>query len=509
MSIDSCSKYFLVSIRLASCLSRNRVLRGSTGCGLLLVWLLVLSVVPAATSQATPYSVKDVEKLAMDGISEHNFLELVKQHDISFAPTVEVMEELRIGHVPGSVLKEIWTHIPQGQPPEFYLKEGDHLLRNGYYAEAIAYYQRLLLQIPNDLSAKARIEQANEQQQKAEAAAKEQEQKAEAAAKLRTAQDTERPNLSYYRQQLSASLQKPDCDGAFYYAHKIFFVGPDQSEKSAYEKVCGPYTVTLKEDTPVTLAFQRDLKGADAQSGDKVDFKVVDPIVMNGLLIVPKDGVAWGTVAKAEGGRRLSRVGQLRINIEGMWLANGEKCSLEDEENYRGAKKSKKAKAGYAVGSVLLPGVPLIFLGKGRGNDVTIRAGTKVAANVTGTMKLEPAQFEPSGPAPKGPPIELPQIGLNVVSFQNLSGTDATVRLLGPSAQVLTVVGGQSVSARVAAGDYYILVRYGKNPEDYLFEKDGPIPVTEPSGHYSVAGITLKRPAADNPKAREEFYKGQ
>src|SRR6266576_358599 len=112
--------------------------------------------------------------------------------------------------------------------------------------------------LPKDPTAKGRLEQATEQQRKAEAAVNEQRQKAEAEAQLRAAQDNERPNLPYYRQQLSVFLQKSDCEGAFYYAHKTFFVGPDQSEKAAFEKVCGPYSLTLEGGTPVTLEFQRD-----------------------------------------------------------------------------------------------------------------------------------------------------------------------------------------------------------------------------------------------------------
>ncbi len=498
-----------MSVRPASCLSRNWVLHGSTGCGLLRILLLVLASVPPASAQTTPYSVKDIEKLAKDGISEHNFLESVKQHGIGFAPTVEVLEELKANHVPDSVLKEIWAYIPQGQAPEFYLKEGDRLLTNGYYAEAIAYYQRVLAHLPNDPVAKARMEQAAEQQQKAEAGANENKQKTEAEARLRAAQDNERPNLPYYRQQLSTFLQKPDCNGAFYYARKIFFVGPDQSEKAAFEKACGPYSLTLEDDTPVTLEFQRDLSGSGAHPGDKVDFKVVDPILVNGLLVVPKDGIAWGTVVKAEGDRNLERVGQLRISVEGVWLADGEKCSLVAEEKYHGKTKSKKAKTGAGIGIVLTGGLSIPFLMHGHGKDAKVAAGTRITAYVAETMDLDPSRFEPSGSGSKTDArIVLPLSGLSVISFENQSGAEAVVRLTGLSAQVLTVVDGQSSSARVAAGDYYILVRYGGSPAEYRFEKAGPIPVTETGGVHSVVHITLRRPTADNPKAREEFYKG-
>jgi polyhydroxyalkanoate synthesis regulator phasin len=414
-----------VGIRLASSLSRNRVLRGS-GCCLLVILLLVLTAVPGAISQTTPYSVNDVEKLAKEGIEEHAFLESVKQHGIGFEPTVEMIEELKANHVPESVLKEIWVHIPQGQSPDFYLREGDRLLATGYYAEAIGCYQRILVQLPDDPVAKARIEQTTEQRKKAEA-----------EAQLRAAQDNERPYLSYYRKQLDAFLEKPDCDGAFYYAHKILYVGPDQSAKAAYEKACGSYSLTLKNGTPVTLEFQRDLKGSDEHSGEKIDFKVVDPIVVNGLLVVPKGGTAWGTVEKSEGGRKLSRVGQLRITIEGMWLADGEKCPLGAVEDYRGTKKTKKKKIGILIGSLFTAGIPLIVEANAEGKDVLVAKGAKASVAVAVTMSLDPVRFELSGPAPKSNGIAAPAIvsGLSFTSPQNQGGNGVSPTSQPPPAQ--------------------------------------------------------------------------
>jgi hypothetical protein len=477
-----------VSIGLASCLSRNRVPSGSAGCGLLLILLLLLTIVPAAFSQTAPFSVSDVEKLAMQGTEEHAFLELVKQHGISFAPTLDVLEELKASHVPASVLKEIGAHTPQGQAPDFYLREGDRLLAKGYYSEAVAYYQRILAQLPDDPTAKARLERATEQRQKAEE-----------ESQLHTAQDDERRNLSYYRQQLSDSLQKPDCKEAFYYAHKIFFVAPAQSEKAAFEKVCGPYSLALEDGTTVTLEFQRDLTGSGAHSGDKIDFKVADPIVVKGLLVVPKDGLAWGTIEKSKGGRNLARAGQLKISIEGMSLADGEKCSLADEETYRGAKRGK---IKVLTGTVLTGGIALPFL---HGHDSKIAAGTKVTARVVGKMDLDPMRFVPPGPAPNPSAVG----GLSVISFQNQSGADATVRLLGPSAQQFTVLSGQSFEANVAPGNYYVLVRYGRTPTEYLFSKAGPVTVTEINGKYSKVRINLLRPGTNNQDAQKEFEKGQ
>ena len=106
----------------------------------------------------------DIERLAERGTEEQGLLESVKQHGINFTPTLEVVQELKSSHVPDSVLREILAQIPQGQPAEFYLNEGDRFLSNSYYAEAAAYYQRVLVLLPGDPVATARMKQAREDQ---------------------------------------------------------------------------------------------------------------------------------------------------------------------------------------------------------------------------------------------------------------------------------------------------------------------------------------------------------
>jgi hypothetical protein len=111
--------------------SRNPILRGSAGCGLLLIFVFLFTAVATVVSQTAPYSVRDVEKLAKQGTEEHAFLESVRQHGIDFAPTLGVMEELKADQVLDSVLKEIGKHIPQDRAPDFYLKEGERFEEKG------------------------------------------------------------------------------------------------------------------------------------------------------------------------------------------------------------------------------------------------------------------------------------------------------------------------------------------------------------------------------------------
>ena len=98
-----------------------------------------------------------------------------------------------------------------------------------------------------------------------------------------------------------------DCNAAFYYVHRIVFVDPGQSDKVTFEKECGPFAFALADGTPIKLVLQHGLSLTCQRPGERVDFAVVDPITLKGLLVVPKGGVAWGEVAKSQPKRRLLR----------------------------------------------------------------------------------------------------------------------------------------------------------------------------------------------------------
>jgi len=101
------------------------------------------------------------------------------------------------------------------------------------------------------------------------------------------------------------------------------------------------------------------------------------------------------------------------------------------------------------------------------------------------------------------------------VTFENKSGQAALVKLVGPTAQTVDVPDGQSQSAKVAAGKYYILVRYGVEPDKYRYTRGEPFDVEEKTTvagtEYSRITITLHPVIAGNystaPSSKEEFEK--
>lgn len=98
---------------------------------------------------------------------------------------------------------------------------------------------------------------------------------------------------------------------------------------------------------------------------------------------------------------------------------------------------------------------------------------------------------------------------LNTITIDNQSGQYAEVKVMGPSKEFLRVPLEGKRTVHVKQGEYYILVRYGFSPKEYVYTKSDPFMVTEPEGKFSIITFTLHRIVAPNPGthqvSEEEF----
>lgn len=97
----------------------------------------------------------------------------------------------------------------------------------------------------------------------------------------------------------------------------------------------------------------------------------------------------------------------------------------------------------------------------------------------------------------------------HTVTFDNQSGNFALVQLIGPTRHTVEVPHGEKRTVHVATGEYYILTRSGKKPEEYHYAKGDPFNVRESTNQYSAVTITLHKVVGGNypshPSSREEF----
>jgi hypothetical protein len=98
-----------------------------------------------------------------------------------------------------------------------------------------------------------------------------------------------------------------------------------------------PLPFGLEDGTPVRLRITRNLSSADATTGDRVDFEVLEDVKVKDVILVPRGGIAWGTVTDAQHKRRMARGGKLDVNIDDVRLSDGERAPLRAVKEMKGA----------------------------------------------------------------------------------------------------------------------------------------------------------------------------
>lgn len=180
----------------------------------------------------------------------------------------------------------------------------------------------------------------------------------------------------------------------------------------------------LEDGTPVKMRTSRTISSADAKVGDTLDFEVLEEIRVNGVLLVPKGGIAWATVTEAQSKRRMGRGGKLDVNIDSVRLVDGEKVPLRAVKEMKGGGHvGAMTGAMVATGIIFFPAAPLFLFMHGK--DITIPKGTEITAYINGNTPLEIAKFQdkPAVPMASQPAAQSASVDLS----SNPSGADIEI----------------------------------------------------------------------------------
>jgi hypothetical protein len=84
------------------------------------------------------------------------------------------------------------------------------------------------------------------------------------------------------------------------------------------------------------------------------------------------------------------------------------------------------------------------------------------------------------------------------ITFDNQSGQTALVKVIGPTRRTTQVPNSEKRTVTVLGGEYYILTRYGSNPDQYTYSKGDSFHVTQTARQHSVITITLHKVVGGN-----------
>jgi hypothetical protein len=206
----------------------------------------------------------------------------------------------------------------------------------------------------------------------------------------------------------------------------------------------------LEDGTPVKLRLTRNLSSASDKKNDTVDFEVVEDVSVDGIVVIPRGGIAWATITEAQPKRRMGRGGKLDVNIDSVRLKDGEKVPLRAvREDKGGGHVGAMTGAMVATGIVFFPAAPLFLFMHGK--DINIPKGTEITAYVMGNIPLAKAKFLETDPQQ---PVLTPASSAGALTTVSISSTP-------PSADVEVdgkFVGNTPSSVTLPAGDHTIRI---------------------------------------------------
>jgi len=253
-----------------------------------------------------------------------------------------------------------------------------------------------------------------------------------------------------------------------------------------------PLPFGLEDGTPVRLRITRNLSSADATTGDRVDFEVLDDVKVKDVILVPRGGIAWGTVTDAQHKRRMARGGKLDVNIDDVRLSDGERAPLRAVKEMKGGGHTG-AMTGAIVGTaiVFFPAAPLFLFMHGK--DITIPKGTEITAYVNGDIPLDPKRFALQNPAPQENVGAAGQLASDVLVPMSASSGEASQSAVEikstPDGAEITVdekfVGNTPSTLRLPTGDHKIRL---EKPGFKIWEKT----LSVSNGGTATVNVTLE-----------------
>ncbi|MBV9928636.1 MAG: hypothetical protein JOZ96_26710 [Acidobacteria bacterium] len=154
--------------------------------------------------------------------------------------------------------------------------------------------------------------------------------------------------------------------------------------------------VQVPAGTPVELEMAYTIDSQHTRAGDAVTFRVVNPVIVGGQVVIEKGATATAVVTKAERGGHFGRAGRIAWTMKEVTAADGTRIPLQFSGHTVGdSKGAKVATRVVLTGLMFWPVAPVaLFHGFKRGENAVVPEGKRFDAAVTGaaTVGVTPRQ---------------------------------------------------------------------------------------------------------------------
>ncbi|MFL6253885.1 MAG: hypothetical protein ACJ74T_02585 [Pyrinomonadaceae bacterium] len=146
--------------------------------------------------------------------------------------------------------------------------------------------------------------------------------------------------------------------------------------------------------TPVELETAYTINSQLVRTGDAVSFRVVNPVVVDGQVVIEKGATATALVTKAERGGHFGRAGRIAWTMKEVTAADGSRIPVQFSGRTVGDSKGAKVATQMVVmGALMWPIAPIVlFHGFKRGENAVVPEGKRFDATVTGATTINVRQ---------------------------------------------------------------------------------------------------------------------
>ncbi len=155
---------------------------------------------------------------------------------------------------------------------------------------------------------------------------------------------------------------------------------------------------TIPDGTPVDIEAPYTINSMDFKANDKISFRVVNPVKLNGATIIEQGATATARIDRAKRGGHWGKAGLFVFTMQSVTGVDGSQIPLRAlQVRLRGDSKGARVATAMVITGALMPLIAPVALLHGfkRGKDAFIPAGKRysvfvdnsTAAQAMGTVK--------------------------------------------------------------------------------------------------------------------------
>ena len=147
----------------------------------------------------------------------------------------------------------------------------------------------------------------------------------------------------------------------------------------------------IPDGTSIEIESPYTLRSIDFKPNDRISFRVVNPIKVNGVTVVEADAIATGRIDKAKRGGHWGKAGLFVWTMQTVTVVDGSQIPLRAApQRLRGDSKGGTVATQMIITGALLPLIAPVALLAGfkRGKDAFIPAGKRYVVYVEGSPSV-------------------------------------------------------------------------------------------------------------------------